>query len=303
MLLILLLTVTGWAGDFLPLRIVAGNLTSGRYQNYDEGAGARIFQGLKPDIALIQEFRSGTNTPREIESWVKSVFGPDFFYYREDKELPNGIVSRHPILDSGSWIDEDMPNRDFAWARIALPRGPTLFVVSVHFSASKEAKRRAQTAALAEYVRKNVPVGDWLVIGGDFNTQVRNESCLRILEKWLVIRAPWPADEDGNENTNRNRRKPLDWVLVGKELQACSTPNTLTWDGDLVFDSRVFKNLDLVPPIMKTDSDAEQMQHMAVLRDFWVPVNPPLPETVESAVIATTPEPTPGAAAPTEEAN
>ncbi len=278
----LLLPALVFGADYLPLRIVAGNLTSGRFQNYDDGAGARIFQGLKPDIALIQEFRSGTNTKREIDSWVRSVFGPEFSYYREDKELPNGIVSRYPILSSGVWPDEEMPNRDFAWARIALPRGPTLFVVSVHLSASKETKRRAQTAALADYCRKNVPPGDWLVIGGDYNTQVRGESCLRSLEKWLVIRPPWPADEDGNENTNRNRRKPTDWVLVGKELHACSTPNTLTWSGDLVFDSRVFRNLDLVPPVLIEDSDAEQMQHMAVLRDFWIPIAPaapaPLPE-------------------------
>ena len=38
------------------IRIVAGNITSGNGQNYNEGHGIRIFQGLKPDIILIQEF-------------------------------------------------------------------------------------------------------------------------------------------------------------------------------------------------------------------------------------------------------
>jgi hypothetical protein len=34
---------------------MAANLSSGNNQSYDPGEGARIFQGLKPDIVMIQE--------------------------------------------------------------------------------------------------------------------------------------------------------------------------------------------------------------------------------------------------------
>lgn len=268
--LVFLLSTSALLAEPLNLRIVTGNLSSGRYQKYDDGPGARIFQGLKPDIALIQEFRVGESSETEIRSWVQSVFGSSFSYYREDKELPNGIVSRYPVVASGFWPDAEMPNRDFAWARIALPNQQHLLVVSVHLSASKEPKRRAQTKALADYCKKNLTKDDWLVIGGDFNTQVRNESCIKSLAPFVEIGLPYPADEAGNENTNANRRKPTDWLLVGKPLQALSIPNLLTNQGDLVFDTRVFTNLEKVSPALATDSAAEQMQHMAILRDFVI---------------------------------
>jgi len=43
------------------LRLVAANTTSGTQQSYDPGHGIRIFQGLKPDVVMIQEFNYGDN--------------------------------------------------------------------------------------------------------------------------------------------------------------------------------------------------------------------------------------------------
>ena len=263
-----------WA-DPLHLRVVTGNLSSGRYQKYDDGPGARIFQGLKPDIALIQEFRVGDSTETQIKSWVQSVFGPDFYYYRQEAPLPNGIVSRYPIESSGFWKDKDMENRDFAWARIKLPDGQRILAVSLHLSASKEAKRRSETQSVANYCKTNLAADEWLIIGGDLNTQVRNESCVRSLSAVVHTEAPYPTDEAGNENTNAGRRKPTDWLLVNVALQSLKIPNSLTGTGDLVFDSRVFSDLSKVPPILAEDSAAEQMQHMAIVRDFLIPESKP----------------------------
>ncbi len=270
-LVILLALIRLASAEPLHLRIVAGNLSSGRYQNYDSGEGARIFQGLRPDIALIQEFRSGDNGVPAIDSWVRSVFGPAAKYYRQDKELPNGIVSHFPIIDSGFWTDNEMPNRDFAWARIELPNKQRILVVSLHLSASKEAKRRAETEAVANYCKESLQPGEWLVIGGDFNTQTRNESCVKTLAPLVETGLPHPADESGNDNTNAKRNKPTDWLLVSAPLHALEIPNRLTEKRGLVFDSRVFSDLTKVPPVLATDSAAEQMQHMAVLRDFLIP--------------------------------
>ena len=49
-------------------------------------------------------------------------------------DIPNGIISRYPIVASGSWVDtvQSQPNRGFAWAQIALPGTNDLYVVSVH---------------------------------------------------------------------------------------------------------------------------------------------------------------------------
>ena len=43
------------------IRIAAGNISSGNGQDYDQGHGIRIFQGVKPDIILIQESKTITS--------------------------------------------------------------------------------------------------------------------------------------------------------------------------------------------------------------------------------------------------
>ena len=42
----------------------------------------------------------------------------------------------------------------------------------------------------------------------------------------------------------------------------------------LVFDSRVFTPLDKVPPVQLGDSGVQNMQHMAVVRDFRLDETP-----------------------------
>jgi len=251
------------------IRILAGNLTSGNLQSYDPGHGARILQGMKPDIALLQEARFGDNSETQWAGWILAVLGKDFFFFRESLELPNAVVSRFPILESGSWDDPEQVNRDFAWARLQLTSGQKLLAVSVHLSAKNEDKRKSSAQALARKVERHLGLDELLVIGGDFNTQTRNEPALKILRKLVVIEEPYPVDEDGNENTNRNRMKPYDAVYVNKALQDREKPVSLVeGKGGLVFDSRVFRDLSKVPPVQKEDSDAPQMQHMAVIRDF-----------------------------------
>src|SRR5215467_14104381 len=63
------------------LRVMAANLTSGSSQSYDPGEGLRIFEGLKPDVVLIQEFNYGANTDAAARAMVDAAFGPNFSYY------------------------------------------------------------------------------------------------------------------------------------------------------------------------------------------------------------------------------
>ena len=108
-------------------------LASGNHSN-PEGAGARILKGLKPDVVLMQEF----NTSMPARQWVNATFGEDFsFFIEAEAQIPNGIVSRFPIVESGEWKDATQTNRDFAWAKIALPNGKFLWAVSVHLYSKK----------------------------------------------------------------------------------------------------------------------------------------------------------------------
>lgn len=272
-----------------PLRVMAANTTSGNRQSYDPGEGTRIFQGLAPDVVLIQEFNFGNNSDSIIREWVESTFGSDFEYYREDDaQIPNGVISRFPIVESGEWEDVHVGNRDFAWARIDIPGEADLWTVSVHFLTRNASVRDRQANALRRLVKDNIPEGDYLVIGGDFNTSNAGEPALDTLDELVDTDGPYPVDQDGKIGTNASRRKPYDWVFADADLEAYEVPVQIgmnSFPSGLVFDSRVYTPLEDVAPVQRGDSGATNMQHMAVIRDFV------LPDSAEDAIASSSEEP------------
>lgn len=257
------------------LRIMAANTTSGRFQSYDPGEGTRIFQGLQPDIVLIQEFNIGDNSTGDIEEWIDTTFGEEFAYYREyDAQIPNGIISRYPILDSGEWDDPAVSNRDFAWAKIDVPREQDLWAVSVHFLTRSDSTRNIQANALVDFIQDNIPDEDLLVVGGDLNTRNITEEALQTLRAVVNTRPPYPVDQAGDGDTNSSRRRPYDWIFADVDLETYKTPVVIgnnSFPNGLVFDSRIYSPLSDVTPIQQSDSDAQNMQHMAVVKDFFIP--------------------------------
>lgn len=279
--LLLIFLVLGVAGaEPLALRVVAANLTSDNQQTYSpdngnhsnpEGAGARILKALKPDVVLIQEF----NTTVPMRQWINKTLGENFdFMTEKGMQIPNGIISRFPIIESGSWDDPVLNNREFAWAHLRLPEKRDLWVVSVHLHSKGESSRATQSAALARFIKDHVPKDAMLIIGGDLNTRTTGESCFKELSTVVVIPEKPPADQNGDITTNRPRNRPYDWVLASRLLEKAAVPVKLAgreFPHGLVFDSRVFEPLENVAPVRKTDSGLPMMQHMAVVRDFLLP--------------------------------
>jgi endonuclease/exonuclease/phosphatase family metal-dependent hydrolase len=264
----------------LTIRAVAANLTSDNKQTYSpdngnhsnpEGAGARILKALRPDIVMIQEF----NTTVPVRQWINRTFGEDFVFTQEKgMQIPNGIISRFPIIASGSWDDPVLNNREFAWAQVRLPEKRELWVVSVHLHSKGESSRATQAVALAKFIQENVPKDALLLVGGDLNTRTTGESCFKVLADVVVIPEKPPADQHGDISTNSPRNRPYDWVLANGLLEKSAVPVKLAeteFSHGLVFDSRVFEPLEKVAPVQKTDSGLPMMQHMAVVRDFRLP--------------------------------
>ena len=271
------------------IRTVAANITSGNSQSY-EGPGTRILQGLQPDVVMLQEFNVGnSSSTAEVRSWVNTTFGSGYNYFRETYSgIPNGVISRWPILDSGSWDDSTISDRGFAWARIDIPGEKNLWVVSVHLKASSgsSSQRQSQAQQLVSYIRASVPSGDYLLIGGDCNTYSYTEACLGTLGEIVDVSAPRPVDQAGDPDTNSGRSSPYDWVLAEPELDALETSvqiGSLSFANGLVFDSRVFSPLSSVSPVLSADSGATNMQHMAVVRAFAVPAAEMLTVTASSS--------------------
>ena len=255
--------------------VMAANLTD--RSEADEfryiGTSERIFKGLRPDVVAIQEWLV-TNANRR--AYVDAVFGTNFSFYVEPysgADIPNGIISRWPIVASGEWTDNQVSYRDFAWATIDLPGTQNLHVVSVHLQSGAdtddEAKRKKEAAILTNQIRRaNWPASDFIVIAGDFNVPNRSDDSLLTLSN-VVSDSHQPADQAGDKDTNLTRGAPYDYVLPSPLLNArhaTLTVGGLAFPEGLVFDSRIWNPPPA--PIQTNDSAGTDMQHLAVMKKF-----------------------------------
>ncbi|MDR3459932.1 MAG: immunoglobulin domain-containing protein [Verrucomicrobiae bacterium] len=273
------LLTSALAQSNVNVRVMAANL-NGNTQSYQPFA-LRILQGLKPDVVAIQEFNYSNNTPADFRFMLDTALGTNFVYYREpfngSGNIPNGIISRWPIVSAGSWADaqQSQPNRGFAWAQIQLPGTNSLYVVSVHLLTSSASARSAEAAALKTLIQSNFPTNAWVVLAGDFNTDSRTESTTMTTCDSYLSDFPVPVDNLGNSFTSQNRNHPHDYVLPSFALTNFETATVLpsqAFPNGLVFDSTVYTPLSDVAPVQFADST--NAQHMAVMKDFSIPAGP-----------------------------
>ncbi len=278
----------GGSGETLTFRAMAANITTGKNQSYDPGHGIRIFKAVKPDIVMIQEFRYGRNNDDDINSMVQSTFGADFSYHRgryaDNSWIPNGIISRYPIIDSGYWKSNMANNRDWDWAVVDLPGSKELLVVSLHLHTSDNAKEiPVLTKNIESKISADAPKGlnYYVMVGGDFNsaTVLNGKTDLKRILTTSLGSNERPEDQYGDTTTNATRGKTLDVLLVDKTLHQKEIPAVIgnhSYAHGHVFDSRVYSKLgelSSVAPVQANDSDggnAVMNQHMAVIRDFEI---------------------------------
>ncbi|HOX59579.1 MAG TPA: immunoglobulin domain-containing protein [Verrucomicrobiota bacterium] len=261
---------------------MASNLTSGNGQSY-EAPGIRILQGLKPDIVAMQEFKyNGSTSDTQLRQLVDTAFGTSFHYYREPGgySIPNGIVSRWPIISSGTWEDVDpgVNDRGFAWARIDIPGTNDLYVVSIHLKASgggdNVSRRNAQAINLVNLINANFPANAWIVVAGDCNIHDSSEGAYQHLaSNFSDSPIPTDAETGGDPDTNEGRDERYDYVFPSQSLSGkliATTIGSRTFPKGLVFDSAVYSPLNEVSPVLSGDSHMSGMQHMGVMRTFNV---------------------------------
>ena len=278
--------------DTFRFRAMAANITSGSKQGYSQGHGIRIFQAVKPDVILIQEFNmySGTrDSDADVQLLVNRAFGPEFYYHHGNGNLPNGIVSRYPITSSGAWKSNIIDNRDWDWAVIDIPGEKDLLAVSVHLSTSKNAQEMpVLITQIEKKIEHDAKMGKeyYVLLGGDFNTTSR-KTVSSNMSTTFVTSAPYPVDQNGNDNTNAKRTSPYDYLLCSRDLCKKEIPVEIGshtgvngYTNGHVFDTRVYakysvtssrdKEISYVAPAQANDSGASNMQHMAVIRDFEI---------------------------------
>ena len=275
-------------GDTLEIRIVAGNITSGNNQSYDPGHGIRIFQALKPDIALVQEMNYGNNSASDYKQFAQKIVGTDYYAVDDaDYQIPNGVVSRYPITSQGYWKDPNINNRALMWAVVDIPGDKDIFAISVHLHTEPESDQTKAAQVIVDEIAKlksSKPDKYYYVVGGDFNGTSAVSSSGFGKNNTFYIAGPDPVDEKGNDCTNANRKKQYDFVLADYPLHEfqvstvyCSSKDptkTKSYKNGLVFDTRVYDSQseldEYFSPAEQNDSGASSMQHMAVVKDFLI---------------------------------
>jgi endonuclease/exonuclease/phosphatase family metal-dependent hydrolase len=260
-------------------RVIAGNLSTGNKQSWDPGEGARIASGLHPDVAMLQELNVGANADADVRTWVTATFGASYNYTRGTGQIPNAIISRFPIVRAGTFVDPLVNNRDHVWAELAMPDGHRAFVVSVHLLTNGHGPvvHAAEASALvASLTQLGVQPADYVMVGGDFNTHTPADNAVTGLGALLHVTGPFPTGPStksaADVATNSTRSSQEDYVLTSESLERLSIPvsmpSGLAFPTGLVLDTRSYAPLTDIPGTLATDSAANGMQHMAVVRDF-----------------------------------
>jgi endonuclease/exonuclease/phosphatase family metal-dependent hydrolase len=273
LLIQLLLWTTARAGSFTVAAANLSSQTSPIDTCYRPFAG-RIFEGLAPDVIAIQEFNTTNNGEyASRRDFIDQHLGTNYQYYVEpDSIMPNGIISRWPILDAGTWDDPELSDREFVWATIQLPTNRLLHVISLHIKAGttdEDVSRRVNEAhSLTNFIATAFSPTNFIALCGDFNLVDRREATLHILTNdfpcnWI------PRDQQGYKDTNRNRQNPFDWVMANPLLDSHSTTTVIAgvdFPYGAIFDSRLWETPPA--PILTNDSVGEGIQHMLVMRTF-----------------------------------
>ncbi|MDP8247379.1 MAG: PKD domain-containing protein [Candidatus Tritonobacter lacicola] len=244
----------------------------------------RIVQGLEPDVALLQEWKLDDESPwgEDYDAWVEEAFGPDFDWYRGPSALvpPNAIVSRWPLKSSGSWNDQTISQRYFDWAVIDIPGDIDLQVVSVHLKAGDtegdKAKRIDEAQQIKAYVAANFDSSQYIIVGGDFNTQTYGSEpgLIDVFDSFLQVEEEscQPQDRNGNVFTNVNRTSKYDWIIPNEVIGDASPlylgVSQYQYSYGIVFDSTVFPSVETeLPPILSDDSDhSSYADHVPVMK-------------------------------------
>lgn len=282
-------TDTDTAAGSLAIRFVAANLTSGNYQSYDPGEGIRLMTATKGDIFMVQEFNYGNNSASDYRAMSDEACGAECDYSAGTGSIPNGVISRWPITDSGYWDDPNISDRNIDWVRIDIPGSKDLLVVSVHLHTSPSSDQVTAAQVVAKKVtehRTANPGCCYYVVGGDFNgpTSVSDSGFGKYNGQSVFYTAdPDPVGEDGAIGTNASRSSQYDFVLLDLPLHAYQTAvvfepagsgAAFSYPSGLVFDSRDFSQSELnnyFPPAQTGDSGASNMQHMAIVKDVLIP--------------------------------
>lgn len=199
----------------------------------------RIIEEVRADVLCLVEVESRPVLRRFNETALKAAPYPHAMLIdgNDERGIDVGIMSRWPILDMRSHVDDPDPNtnravfsRDCAEFQIDVPAGRKLWILCNHFKsrgygskADNDAKRKRQAERVAQILKRFDLAKQWVVVAGDFNELPGSDSLAPLLKHSGLRNAfeKLPANADRwthRDDATPSKNDQIDYLLVSQAL-------------------------------------------------------------------------------------
>ena len=198
----------------------------------------RVVAEVRPDVLITVEVENRPTLKRFNKQVLDAQFNFSYPYFmvidgNDDRGIDLGILSRYPIVEIRSHVDDPGPNGETIFSRdcpefdLLLATGERLVVVPNHLKSkrngnddnSQERRRlqaeRAHTIALEALARSS-----FVILGGDFNDTPDSaplESLFADGFEDVISHPSYPTDRPGTYQTGLASHK-LDYLIMSPEL-------------------------------------------------------------------------------------
>jgi len=200
----------------------------------------RVVAEVSPDILITVEVENRPTLKRFNEQVLKSQFDSSYPHFmvvdgNDDRGIDVGILSRFPIVEIRSHVDDPGANgervfsRDCAEFDFILDSGERLVVLANHFKSKRNGddeesqnRRRAQAERAHEIANNALARSHFVLLGGDLNDTPDSpplESLFTDDFEDVISHPSYPTDRPGTYQTGLAGQK-FDYLIMSPALRA-----------------------------------------------------------------------------------
>lgn len=200
----------------------------------------RVIHEVRPDILITVEVENRPTLERFNEQVLGALFNfayPHFMVIdgNDQRGIDLGILSRFPIVEMRSHVDDPAPNggrlfsRDSPEFDLLLPTGERLIVVPNHLKSKRNGndqasqdRRRVQAEGAHAIAVAALARSPWVLLGGDLNDTPDSPPLASLFTAGFqdVMSHPnYPLDRPGTFQTGLPSHK-LDYLIMSPQLRA-----------------------------------------------------------------------------------
>lgn len=200
----------------------------------------RVISEVTPHILIAVEVENRPTLERFNDQVLRAQFSQEYPHFmvidgNDLRGIDLGILSKYPIIEMRSHVDERMPSGDRLFSRdcpefdIEVPGAGRVVVIPNHFKSKRNGddqasknKRRAQADRAHEIAVAALDRSDYVLVGGDLNDTPDSVPLASMFEddfKDVQSHASYPTDRPGTYKTGLKSQK-LDYLIMSPQLRA-----------------------------------------------------------------------------------